>query len=509
MLVDVDRRRLTRRADDDDSATCRCPCGNRSGARVRGRSSAPPGSIGVTIATRLPESMKCGVEKTRFYPIPPAEALAATLFRVVPQLERAVRGFTAAARHARLDPPVAARRCTIAGRTPSTPPLLERDDRQPPAGDVEQLVLAAAGTSGFVGRPSASCPTANVSYSSTPSAASAATMRREQRPMQVVRHDDRVECFAGERPWSRLDVGDAHLDAGDAAQRRQRVGVAVDGDDVRAAGREQPRVPSAPCSDVEHARTARARDARSADPCGRAHVGDRASRAVASKVASLIACLARRPCAAGGSPHQRRRPAAAMLCARRFERRFVGEPAQEGRDVVALGDARCCQREVTARRIVLAREWRHQPAIAQMLGDHRQPAERDTLTADGGLHHLVVDAKAQRARGLQARLPVRREPAAPVEPRRAAFGIVEVQQHVVREIGRRAQRRCAVGHRRTRDRASSARRTGAPRAAGPPHRAGSGRRRRHHRGRDRRGDRPPTRRPRRPDAARETSRAAE
>ena len=118
----------------------------------------------------------------------------------------------------------------------------------------------------------------------------------------------------------------------------------------------------------------------------------------------------------------------------------------------SFGDTRRRQREIAARRIVFARERRHQAAIAQVLGNHRQPAERDTLPADGRLHDLVVDAKSQRAGGLQSRLPVRREPAAPVEPRRASFRVVEMQQHVIREIGRRAQRRRAVRNRGAGDR---------------------------------------------------------
>ena len=154
------------------------------------------------------------------------------------------------------------------------------------------------------------------------------------------------------------------------------------------------------------------------------------------------------------------------------------------RDVVAIGDARRRQREIAARRIVLARKRRDEPAVAQVLGDHRQTPERHALPADRGLHDLVVDPESQRTRRLQSRLAVRREPAAPVEPRRASVGIVQVQQHVVREVGRRAQVRCAARDFRTRDRGHPFAEE-AHRCSGAADRAGSEPRRRRRRARGR------------------------
>src|SRR6478672_7351423 len=107
-----------------------------------GKSSAPPGCIGVTIATRLPESMKYGVEKTRFYPIPPRpRALAAG---AVPRSSATGSAqFEDSRRQARhLVSTRADRRQALHDRRPNAcePTLLECDDRKPPAGDVEQLV---------------------------------------------------------------------------------------------------------------------------------------------------------------------------------------------------------------------------------------------------------------------------------------------------------------------------------------------------------------------------------
>ncbi len=87
-----------------------------------------------------------------------------------------------------------------------------------------------------------------------------------------------------------------------------------------------------------------------------------------------------------------------------------------------------------------------------MPGDHRQPAERDALPPDRCLHDLIVEPEAQRAGCLQSGLAVRREPAAPVEPGRAAFRIVEMEEHVPRQVGGRAQRRRAAHDLRARDR---------------------------------------------------------
>ena len=112
---------------------------------------------------------------------------------------------------------------------------------------------------------------------------------------------------------------------------------------------------------------------------------------------------------AGRVPRLRCRPAGAgfaprgALCSahrcslRRLERRLVHEPSQEGFDILAVGDARCGQREIAARRIIFARKRRDQPPVAQVFRDHRQSTRRDTLPADGGLHDLVVEAKAQRS----------------------------------------------------------------------------------------------------------------
>ena len=72
-------------------------------------------------------------------------------------------------------------------------------------------------------------------------------------------------------------------------------------------------------------------------------------------------------------------------------RRFVGEPRDEANDVRPVGGMRRDHGVVTARRVVAFGKRRQQPAIAKMLGDQRNPAERDALSADAGLHHLIVE----------------------------------------------------------------------------------------------------------------------
>ncbi len=81
-----------------------------------------------------------------------------------------------------------------------------------------------------------------------------------------------------------------------------------------------------------------------------------------------------------------------------------------------------------------------------MLGNQRHPSQCNALPADGGLDQLVVEPEAQRASRLQARHAIRREPHAPFKPRRATLGIVEMQQHVAREIRRCSERRPAAAH---------------------------------------------------------------
>ena len=252
MLVDVDRRRLARRADDDDSrrAVARVEIDQR--ARARGRSSAPPGCIGVTIATRLPESMKYGVEKARFYPIPP---------RPRDSLPVAFRGFALEARSSRFTAAgaapvstraIAARRCTIAGRTPPTPTLLERDDRQ----------AAPRATSS-----NSSCRSRNVGVRRSPERFVARPRRsrtaaRHRRPAR--RRWARTAADAGSssrrlRRTFRPRKAMARLEVGDAASRRRRRRAARPAH--RRRGRRPPRARRAPRTGARGARAPQRRRA--------------------------------------------------------------------------------------------------------------------------------------------------------------------------------------------------------------------------------------------------------
>src|SRR5689334_16613917 len=94
------------------------------------------------------------------------------------------------------------------------------------------------------------------------------------------------------------------------------------------------------------------------------------------------------------------------IAALRFHLRLVAEPAHERCDATAVARERRHQREIASRRFVFLRKRRDEATVAQMLADHWQAAERDALPADGRLHDLVVDAKAQRARRFQSRLAV-------------------------------------------------------------------------------------------------------
>ena len=64
------------------------------------------------------------------------------------------------------------------------------------------------------------------------------------------------------------------------AQRGERTGVAVDGDDARAARREEARVAAVPAGKVEHARTRR-------DERREAHDPGRRARSRADAVAAI------------------------------------------------------------------------------------------------------------------------------------------------------------------------------------------------------------------------------
>ena len=203
--------------------------------------------------------------------LPDSPSAARTAAGAVPRVRTGSAQFEDSrrqARHLARPGPIAAMRCTTAWpyRTASQP-LLERDDAQPARGR-RRATRRAQQERGIGGSAERFVAPRRTSRRAARHRRPARRARcGEQRPMQVVRHDDRVERFARQAAMPRLEVGDARRRRrATARERRQRVGVAVDGDHVRATRREKPRLPPAPRSDVEHARTARAPGARSARP---------------------------------------------------------------------------------------------------------------------------------------------------------------------------------------------------------------------------------------------------
>ncbi len=78
----------------------------------------------------------------------------------------------------------------------------------------------------------------------------------EQWAMQVVRHDDRVEPPARERPLACFEVESVRFDARQTRQRGERCGVPVHRQYATSAVREETRVPAVAAREIEDARIA-------------------------------------------------------------------------------------------------------------------------------------------------------------------------------------------------------------------------------------------------------------
>ena len=134
--------------------------------------------------------------------------------------------------------------------------LLERDDREPRARHVEQLAVAQQELR--VRRPAEALVAGRERF--VQQRAVVVKLReqmREQRPMQIVGDDDRIERLAREWPRARFQIGLARLDSRLAGERAERRTVAVDREHLRTARCEEACVPAATGCDVEHARTRR------------------------------------------------------------------------------------------------------------------------------------------------------------------------------------------------------------------------------------------------------------
>ena len=90
--------------------------------------------------------------------------------------------------------------------------------------------------------------------------------------MQVVRHDNRVEALAFERPRAGFEIARARADPRHARHGCEGIGIAVDGDDARTSRRQPASVASAPGGKIEHARVRRNEMGEARDPRRRRQV---------------------------------------------------------------------------------------------------------------------------------------------------------------------------------------------------------------------------------------------
>ena len=132
--------------------------------------------------------------------------------------------------------------------------------------------------------------------------------RREERAMQVVRNDDRVEPLAVERPRAGFEVEAHGLDVRDARERRERPGVTIDGEHPAAAARKESRVAPGPAGEIQQA-GARGHERREADEPRR-----RRQRGSSVRGASVAHRALRRAGLAGArSPTSRRASSASQV----------------------------------------------------------------------------------------------------------------------------------------------------------------------------------------------------
>ena len=224
-----------------------------------GRSSAPPSCIGVAIATRLPVSMGMSRGKGAILPHSTApdgrDAVqrAAISRRDGAAASGASRSDRRDALHDRRAPAVA------------TTALLERDDRRAaPRDEREQLAAARAGNPDSTAGRRPRCR-ARTSRRAARRRGERGEQIGNERPVQVVGDDDRVEALAGERPRPRLEV-----DARASRCRRRRRARRAPSASRSTASTSQPRAAKKrawrplPAGEIEHARARRQRGARSA-----------------------------------------------------------------------------------------------------------------------------------------------------------------------------------------------------------------------------------------------------
>ena len=264
VLVDVDRRRLAGGADDDDP-----------GGAARDVEVDQPAERGKIERAAFLHGCRDGdetagqhggrtEEKGRFYPIHPTAGRGDAGQAPGTPTPRRAPAATAARR------PTAASRWTTACRSGvAHMPLLERDGDEP-AGDTLQQ-LAGLEQKIRIRRPAVGLVAAGEGLVEQHAVVGQRREQlRQQRPMQIVDDDDRVEAFAAEDRTSAFEVQRARLDARLAGERRERGRVAIDGDDVAAARGEEARMAAVAAGDVEHPRARRDQRRRSARSTARA-----------------------------------------------------------------------------------------------------------------------------------------------------------------------------------------------------------------------------------------------
>jgi hypothetical protein len=89
-------------------------------------------------------------------------------------------------------------------------------------------------------------------------------------------------------------------------------------------------------------------------------------------------------------------------------------------------------------------EWRGERAVFEQLAHQRRAPERHTLSGERRTDELVIVVECQHARRLERPDPGPVQPQAPAQPRGRKTGIVQLEQHVMAQIGRPGERARAV-----------------------------------------------------------------
>lgn len=145
--------------------------------------------------------------------------------------------------------------------------LLEGDDLQPAARELEQLV-AAQEKIGIRGPAELLVAHHEGVVEEHAAVDESGEQQRKQRSVQIVHDDNPREASFGIGPGISLDVGTSNGHVGNAPQLRQRFLVSIHGLHGMSERGEQARMPSATARDVEHAPLGRNQPCEPSDPRG-------------------------------------------------------------------------------------------------------------------------------------------------------------------------------------------------------------------------------------------------